>query len=153
MNLTAFFVIILIVILFIVCLPLLSGVGNFRLNKNSGVLKSQQDDIKSKRQRLNNALRKADVLKFELNDNSGSDNKSSNVGDTFASKGKFEIDSKTGLKRRIIGRYQKDNNDPNEFDFDLNELIEEDKEQERKEMEVKSNKFKGKEQETYEGLV
>lgn len=153
MNLSAFLVIILIVILFIVCLPIISGVGNFKLGKDRNNVRAQQNEITSKRQKFKNALKKADVLQFELKNNSDDNDGNDTYGKTSSTNNKFEVDSKTGLKRRVIGEFQKSNNDPNEFDFDLNKLIEEDEEEERQEIQNRMNKYKGKEQETYEGLV
>ncbi|CAR25544.1 hypothetical protein ZYGR_0A01080 [Zygosaccharomyces rouxii] len=81
------------VIIFALLLPTLSGVGGFKIGQ--------------KNSRTSNDHR----LKFKLSSEKDI-GKSSSHG--------FEIDSKTGLKKRVIGNYSED---PNHYDYDLDELI------------------------------
>lgn len=116
-----FLVVIFLVVIFIVVLPLVSGIGNF------GVTKSQRSDSKnthvdSKREKIKQKLEAANILKFQLKAQSQS---KSEDGDHegFSGNSRFSVDPKTNLKRRIIGKYSKD---PNDFDYELDDLIEED---------------------------
>lgn len=63
---------------------------------------------------------------------------------------KLEVDSKTGLKRRVIGKFSKDNN---AFDYDVEELIEDDLREEKEAEEEHYAQFKGRENEVNEELV
>lgn len=143
MELFAYFILIIIIVLFIVVLPLLSGVGSFKIDKS--IAKRQE---RSKRD--------PNVLKFKLKeqkDKSNSDNDSIGISSsTFKKTGKFEIDSKTGLKKRVIGKYVQDD-DPNTFDFDVDELINEDEEEEKRELQQRRSKFQGREYEANEDFV
>ncbi|CCD23376.1 Exp1p NDAI_0B03420 [Naumovozyma dairenensis CBS 421] len=154
MDIFAYFVLFCVVILFIIILPLLSNVGNFKIGRPSS-RPSDQDVPTSNRQRLKNAINDPNLLKFKLKkepednyDDNTSGKSSANTRD-----GKFEIDNKTGLKKRIIGRKVVDASNPNEFDYDLEELINEDRIEEERAEAKRMSKFKGKEQETYEELV
>ncbi|CCC67467.1 hypothetical protein NCAS_0A09090 [Naumovozyma castellii] len=138
MELVAYFIVLFVVILFLVILPILGNVGNFKIGKPS----SGKEKVKSKRQRLKNAINDPNLLKFKLKDEDTKGASSAN---------KFQLDSKTGLKRRVLGN--SDNQDPNAFDYDIDELINEDRLEEEAEEAKRVGKFKGKERETYEALV
>lgn len=120
MDFYVYFVLLFVVILFILLLPLLSGIGSFKL-----------DNFRSNKNIRQNGGRR-DILKFKLKEEKESSNAdetlvgvSSSAIITSKKTGKFEIDSKTGLKKRVIGKYTNDA-DPNTFDFDIDELINED---------------------------
>lgn len=147
MDFYAYFVLLFVVILFILLLPIFSGIGSFKLDNSRG----------SKNTKLNGAKR--DVLKFRLK----KEKESSSAGDistgvssssiSISKKtGKFEIDSKTGLKKRVIGNYANDE-DPNTFDFDVDELINEEEEEERRKLLKRRSQFKGREYEAAESFV
>lgn len=142
MDFYAYFVLLFVVMLFVIVLPLLSGVGSFKVDK------SNSNDGK---QHSRN-----EMLKFKLKDKK-KQNKDDDVSigvssSTLKKTGKFEIDSKTGLKKRVIGDYVK-NEDPNTFDFDVDDLINEDEEEEQREQLKRRNQFKGREYEASESFV
>ncbi|CAB4257058.1 similar to Saccharomyces cerevisiae YDL121C Putative protein of unknown function [Maudiozyma barnettii] len=128
MELYGYLIVLLIIVAFIALLPLISGVGGF--NKGDGTTEGKN---------------KA-TINFKLKEDQDNKGKSS----TFANSHKFAVDNKTGLKRRVIGKYD---NDPNSFDYDLNELIDEDANEERKIQEDRYASFKGKEEELYDELA
>ncbi|CAI4037786.1 hypothetical protein SMKI_04G1190 [Saccharomyces mikatae IFO 1815] len=149
MHLYGYFVLLIIVLVFIALLPLFSGIGTFKLAKpSSSASKPSTTGKYGKREYIKKKLNHTNVLKFDLKDRDDS------LGDDRAhassASRKFEIDSKTGLKRRVIGQYNKD---PNDFDFDINDLINEDELEERREEEEKLKKYDGKKNEAYEGFV
>ena len=130
MELYGYIIVLIVIIAFIVLLPLISGVGNFNRNKN-----------------VSEGKRNA-VINFKLKEGADSSKGSSS---TFAkTHNKFDIDDKTGLKRRIIGKYD---DDPNSFDYDINELIDEDANEEKKEQEERYAQYKGREEEAYDDLA
>lgn len=149
MHLYGYFVLLIVVVLFIALLPLFSGIGKFKLTKPSSSAKAQSPTGKlGKREYLKSKLNHANVLKFDLKgEKDGSDDDSTGVSSDIR---KFEIDSKTGLKRRVIGQY---NQDPNDFDFDINDLIVEDERDEKREEEKKLKKYNGEKNQAYEGFV
>ena len=144
MDFYAYFVLLFVVILFILLLPIFSGIGSFKLDNSRS----------SKNTKLN-----GDVLKFRLKkekESSSADDISTGVSSSSISTskktGKFEIDSKTGLKKRVIGNYANDE-DPNTFDFDVDELINEEEEEERRKLLKRRSQFKGREYEAAESFV
>lgn len=144
MDFFKFLIVLVIVVLFILVLPWLSGIGSYSIQKAAVSNKKTPD---SRREKLKNKLDKSVALNFSLKDkNDESDGKSSHV----SKRGEFDIDSKTGLKRRVLSRYDKD---PNNFDFDIDELIDEDRKEEAKEEQQRIKKFGGKSSEAYEGFV
>lgn len=114
-----FAIIILIVVSIALILPLVSGVGNFSVNKN-------------------------DTLKFKLNEKEkarkGKNGNSNGV--TTSRSQKYDIDSKHGLKKRVVGDIRK-MNDPNAYDFDIDELINEDEVEKNNELSQRLSKFNG----------
>lgn len=147
MDFYVYFVLLFVVILFILLLPFLSGIGSFKL-----------DNFRSNKNIRQNGGRR-DILKFKLKEEKELSNAdeisvgaSSSAIITSKKTGKFEIDSKTGLKKRVIGKYTNDA-DPNTFDFDIDELINEDEEEERRELLKRRNQFKGREYEASESFV
>ncbi|EJS44345.1 YDL121C [Saccharomyces arboricola H-6] len=149
MHLYGYFVLFIVVVLFIALLPLFSGIGTFKLTKPSSSAKAQPTTGKlGKRDFLKNKLNQTNVLKFNLKD--GKDVSEDNSTGVSSAPRKFEVDSKTGLKRRVIGRF---NQDPNDFDFDIDELINEDNLEEQKQEEKKLKEYNGKKHEAYEAFV
>lgn len=130
MELYGYLIVLLVIIAFIVLLPLLSGVGNF--NRNMNVSEGKHNPM------INFKLKEgADLTK--------------GTSSTFAkTHNKFDVDDKTGLKRRVIGKYD---DDPNSFDYDINELIDEDANEQRKEQEERYAQYKGREEEAYDDLA
>lgn len=135
----------LLVVVFLLLLPLLSGVGSYSLQKKPlrGKVvsaKNSRDEGESKKnsnlkERLN--IKKEDApVKFRMTDGVNHDS--------------FDIDGKTGLKRRYIGKYVEDNN---EFDYDVDELIADDMLQEQQEAQKHYAQFEGRENEAHEELV
>lgn len=132
MNFLLFLVIILVAVLYSIGLPLVSNIGSFKIEQRK---ETQSDSGKPKKKRL----------KFNLKEKSKNDmGTSSNRSNTF------ETDPKTGLKRRVIGKFV---SDINEFDFDIDELINEDIKEEEINEKKRFEEYKGKEQEKYEELV
>lgn len=94
MDLYFYFAIFIFVILFVLLLPVLSGIGGFKIGQRNS--SNHNSDHR---------------LKFKLSKEQGTGRSSSR---------EYEIDSKTGLKKRVIGNY---NEDPNTYDYDLDEII------------------------------
>ncbi|CCH59435.1 hypothetical protein TBLA_0B06090 [Henningerozyma blattae CBS 6284] len=135
MNFLAFFVIISIAILFIIILPLVSGVGNLTISRTP---KNVLSNDKNKR-----------PVKFKIKTSKEESEESTESGTSgsYSSSTKFKVDSKTGLKNRVLGEFDKNGiNDPNVYDFDIDDLINEDKEEEEQLMKRNLNKYKGKEE-------
>ncbi|SMN18777.1 similar to Saccharomyces cerevisiae YDL121C Putative protein of unknown function [Maudiozyma saulgeensis] len=128
MELYGYLIVLLVIIAFVALLPLLSGVGGF--NKGNSTVQGKRKT----------------VINFKLKE--GEDNKGKSS--TFANTHKFDTDNKTGLKRRVIGKYD---NDPNSFDYDINELIDEDANEEKRKQEERLAGLKGKEEELYADLA
>ncbi|CAL9731411.1 ER export of PMA1 protein 1 [Monosporozyma unispora] len=143
MDFYAYFILLFVVILFVVILPLLSGIGSFKVNKST----SNKGREQARSERLKFKLNKEKKLRDDATDNSIGVSSS-----TLKKTGKFEIDSKTGLKKRVIGTYI-ENEDPNTFDFDVDDLINEDEEEEKREQLKRRNKFKGREYAASESFV
>lgn len=116
-------------------LPLLSGVGSFGLQKSH----KNKKEAFSKREKLKQQLDKANVLKFSLKKE-----------DTEDTPDQFAIDSRTGLKKKIIGRYD---HDPNSFDYDINELLEEDERERQTEVRQRTKKLAGKNHKGHQEFV
>ncbi|KAL3228929.1 hypothetical protein RNJ44_02016 [Nakaseomyces bracarensis] len=139
MDFFAFLVVIFLVIMFIMILPLLSGVGSFGLQKS----KNDKKETSSRREKLKQQLDKANVLKFSLKKED--DDETHSVRPSH-----FDIDSKTGLKKRVIGKYD---HDPNSFDFDISDLIEEDQRQQESELKKRTKNLAGKNSKDYQEFV
>ena len=134
----------MVVITFILVLPLVSGAFAYKVRKPVARPARSSDQANlTKRQKLKEKL---DFSK----DQSPVSIRLSTDAHTSSRKKDFEIDSKTGLKKRTIGKYS---NDPNEFDYDLAELIEEDQQEEQREQELRYKQFSGREQQESEALV
>ncbi|SCW01932.1 LAFE_0E10440g1_1 [Lachancea fermentati] len=144
MDFYVYIVLFLVVIVFITLLPMISGVATYKIEKPKPASRKGHDSTGlSKREKLKekvNFTKDQNPFKFRLN----------TTASAFSAGKEFEVDSKTGLKRRIIGTFS---NDPNEFDYDVEELIEEDVAETRKEEEARYQKFAGREQEENEALV
>ncbi|AQZ14369.1 YDL121C [Zygosaccharomyces parabailii] len=108
MEFSSYLVVFTLVILFAVLLPTLSGIGSFKIDKNARKATSK----------------KPHSLQFKLKADGDSKGVSSN-----SRRPEYEIDSRTGLKRRIVGKCDED---PNSYDYDVDDLINEDKQQEEK---------------------
>lgn len=93
MGLYFFSLLFIFVFAFALLLPALSGIGGFEIGKKNS--KTSNDHR----------------LKFKLS-------KEKSLGKSTSRE--YEVDSKTGLKKRVIGNYSED---PNTYDYDLDELI------------------------------
>ncbi|CCF56125.1 hypothetical protein KAFR_0A06900 [Kazachstania africana CBS 2517] len=125
MDFYGILVLIFIVFIFVILLPTISGVGTFKVN---------------------NKKEHSNILKFKLEQE---DRKQDDAA-TSSMKNKFEVNPRTGLKRRIIGKY---NEDPNEFDFTVDDLINEDKVEEERERLQRLKKYDNDEQKANESFV
>ncbi|SCU90739.1 LAMI_0E03422g1_1 [Lachancea mirantina] len=137
----AFFVVFVIVVIVVLFLPLLSGIGSYRYKKPQFTGKNFQnrEKARSAREKVKDSLklsREQNPVKFQLKDELGP--------------ARFEMDSKTGLKRRNVGVYSKD---PNDYDYDVDQLIQDEIQEEKREERARYAKFEGKEQEENEALV
>lgn len=133
-----YLILFVLVIIFVVLLPLLGGIGSYSVKKNEarGLNKGRSGTDKKRLK-----LEKEDIpLKFKV----GLEKDGKKEGK------RFEIDGKTGLKRRVIGKYS---NNENEFDYDVDELIAEDLKEQQEEESARYEQFLGKENETQELLV
>lgn len=146
MNLFAFFLLFLVAMIFVAALPLISGIATYKYEKTSakGLAKNKrnEDSNQSKREKLKeriNITKDSNPMKLHLKEDGSS-----------SSTDKFEIDGKTGLKRRVIGKYS---NDPNDFDYDVDELIAEEEIENQREEDQRYERFAGKESEAREELV
>ncbi|CCE63922.1 hypothetical protein TPHA_0G00860 [Tetrapisispora phaffii CBS 4417] len=133
MNFLVFLVLLSIIVIVSVALPMLSSVGNFQVSK--------KENVKSGK--------KKKAFDFSLKSNSKNEESkclSSNLAMNL------RVDSKTGLKRRVIGEYDREK-DPNEFDFDIDELIEEERGEEIENERKRVEQFHAQGQDSYETLV
>lgn len=138
MDLYIFLVVFALVLLFVVLLPTVSGIGSFSVNKSGRKVASTASNDKGKK-----------PFKFQLKKEVDVD--SGETGFSSAHKtGKLEVDPRTGLKRRIIGKYDED---PNNYDYDLDELVNEDRVEEEKAQVRRLQKFEGSTEKAYEELV
>ncbi|CAR25072.1 Exp1p [Lachancea thermotolerans CBS 6340] len=143
MDFYAFLVLFVIIVAFVLLLPLLSGTFAYKFRKPAARAGKTDHEHLSRTQKLKEKLefsKDENPIKFQLRDNASTSSRNK----------PFEVDSKTGLKKRTIGKYSAD---PNEFDYDLTELIEEDVLEEKKENELRYQQFAGREQEESEALV
>ncbi|CCE93605.1 Exp1p TDEL_0G02380 [Torulaspora delbrueckii] len=138
MDLYAFLVVFALVLLFVVLLPTVSGIGSFSVNKSGRKVTSTSKKEKGKK-----------PFKFELKKDA--DVERTETGLSTAHKtGKLEIDPRTGLKRRVIGKYDEN---PNNYDYDLDELVNEDRIEEEKAQAQRLKQFQGSTEKAYEELV
>ncbi|EDO16748.1 hypothetical protein Kpol_1003p54 [Vanderwaltozyma polyspora DSM 70294] len=131
MNFSSFVILLLIVLVFSLAMPLLSNIGTFKVTKNDN-------------KKITNKDNKSRNLKFNLKDQTKATAFSSNRA------GKLETDQKTGLKRRVIAKYD---SDPNSFDFDVDELINEDLKEELEQEQKRLEQFNSKSNEEIDELV
>ena len=131
MELYGYLILIVIVVGFLALLPLVSGVGTFNMNKGANVQGKKKEGMVDFK------------LAAEKEGRTGTASSSSRAG-------KFSVDSKTGLKRRVIGKYSAD---PSTYDFDIDDLIKEDAVQEREEQEKRYADMAGKTEEVLDELV
>lgn len=130
-----------LVIGFALVLPMLSGIGTFKIARPTADYRGDKKGSTGK-----------EALKFQLKKEFVADGNDKCFGaSTSSSKtGKLEVDSKTGLKRRVIGVYD---DDPNNFDYDIDELANEDKVEEEQEQARRLQQFQGNTGKAYEELV
>lgn len=121
MEFYSYAVVFILVILFAMLLPMMSGIGSFKVSENAQKSSSKRPHR----------------LQFKLkNDDTSS-------GVSSASRNKhYEVDSRTGLKRRVLDKY---NDDPNSYDYDVDDLISED--------ELKEGKDQASSMKDYEKFV
>lgn len=143
MNPFVYLIVFLLVVAFVVLLPLIGGIGSYSVDKKTTRRSGDAKDSEKARSLAKYAkLKKEDApVKFKVS--------SSQEGEGFGTR-KFEIDGKTGLKKRVIGKY---NEDEAEFDYDVDELIAEDLREQQQEEAARYAQYLGKENETQENLV
>lgn len=126
------------VLLFAMLLPMVSGIGSFGVDKPVAKGRAPVKGSKAKA-----------PFKFKLSKEvEGSDG---TTGFSSARKtGKLEVDPRTGLKRRVIGKFDED---PNNYDYDLDELVNEDRVEEERAQVKRLEKFEGSTEKAYEELV
>lgn len=134
MGVYGYLIVLLAIVAFLVILPLVSGVGTFKLSSIG-----KKDNKKSKNDKLVN---------FKLNEKQGK--ATSGASSTFNKTLNFDLDSKTGLKKRVIGKF---NTDPNSFDYDIDDLIQEDHIEEQQEQAQRFNRFNGDKEKAYNEFV
>lgn len=131
MELYGYIVLIVVVVGFMAFLPVVSGVGNFNVKKGT---KSQ-------------GKKREGMVDFKLNEKKDA---AKGASSTYSQTDKYSVDSKTGLKKRVIGKFS---TDPSSFDFDIDELINEDAAQEKQEQEKRYADLQGKTEEVLDELV
>ncbi|CEP61373.1 Exp1p LALA0_S03e01420g [Lachancea lanzarotensis] len=131
MDLYAYLVVLFVVLGFILVLPLVSGTFSYKLATPGGKKGFGKESSSSKSSRSKNGAR----FKIELN-HTGPNTASGSRTSTLRKRQGFTID-----------------NDPNTFDYDLTELIEEDQREEQREQELRYQRLAGREQENNELLV
>ncbi|CDO94586.1 unnamed protein product [Kluyveromyces dobzhanskii CBS 2104] len=136
-----YLIVFLLAVVFVVLLPIVGGIGSYSVDRKARSSEVQGDG-KAKSLRSYTELKKEDApVKFKVG--------SSKEGKGFGGQ-KFDIDSKTGLKKRVIGKYKKNEN---AFDYDVDELIAEDLEEQQQEEAARYAQLLGKENETLEHLA
>lgn len=142
MELYAYIVLFILVILFVGILPLLSGLASYKYEFRSNIrFNSKNNEVKSKTRKFKEIMSftKEDTpIKFKLK----------SMG--YNNSNKFNREGKTGLKRRVIGKF---NDKLTDFDYDVDGLIKEELDQELEEERLKYLQFKGREQTINEELV
>lgn len=138
MEIYVYLIVFAVVLLFVVLLPMVSGIGSFSIDKP--VKKSIGSTKKSKRK---------EPFKFKLRKDDGEPESASGFSSARKT-GKLEVDPRTGLKKRVIGKFDED---PNNYDYDLDELLYEDKVEEEKAQVRRLQKFQGSTEKAYEELV
>ncbi|QLL30419.1 hypothetical protein HG536_0A02360 [Torulaspora globosa] len=138
MEIYVYLIVFAVVLLFVVLLPMVSGIGSFSIDKP--VKKSSGSTKESKMK---------EPFKFKLRKE---DNEPENASAFSSARktGKFQVDPKTGLKRRVIGKFDED---PNNYDYDLDDLLNEDRVEEEKAQVRRLQKFQGSTEKAYEELV
>lgn len=136
MEIYVYVIVFAVVLLFVVLLPLVSGVGSFSIDKP---VKRTVGPAKGPGAK--------EPFKFKL---SKKDEQPQGAFSSARKTGKFEVDPRTGLKRRVIGKFDED---PNNFDYDLDELVNEDRVEEERAQASRLQKFEGSTEKAYEELV
>ncbi|SCU89711.1 LAFA_0E20252g1_1 [Lachancea sp. 'fantastica'] len=129
MDLYAYLVVLVVVLVFVLVLPLVSGTFSYKL-ASSGVKKGFGKTSSSSSKSKTGAR-----FKIQLN-HDGPNSVAESRSSTLRKRQGFAID-----------------NDPNTFDYDLTELIEEDQRQEQREQELRFQRLAGHEQQNSELLV
>lgn len=140
MELYVYLIAFALVMVFALALPMLSGIGTFKITRPTTEYRGSKKDSTGK-----------GTFKFQLKKEFVEDGDNSvGVSTSSSKKGKLEVDSKTGLKRRVIGVYDED---PNNFDYDIDDLANEDKVEEEQEQAKRLQQFQGNTGKAYEELV
>ncbi|SCV00821.1 LAME_0G12200g1_1 [Lachancea meyersii CBS 8951] len=141
MDLYAYLVVLIVALGFVVVLPLLSGTFSYKVHTPRGKGRGGPVSVTSKKQTLREKLsisKNQAPIKIQLSHNGHSSSRTSDAGSETRA---------TLLKKRTF------DNDPNTFDYDLTELIEEDERKERREQEIRFQRLAGREQEVSESIV
>ncbi|KAL6948759.1 hypothetical protein ACO0QE_001232 [Hanseniaspora vineae] len=124
MNFIIFLIAVVFLVLFGLALPYFSNVGTYNIKttySNSNSNKNKDFNSKGK-------VHQSKKLNFNLN-----------VDSEEKLQKKYDIDGKTGLKKRVVGDF---NQDPNQFDYDVDELIREDEDEEQRQENLKYRRNK-----------
>ena len=118
MNFIIFLIAVFFLVLFGLALPYFSNLGTYNIKTTYSNNKKNKDFDNKQRE-----SHKRKKLNFSLN-----------VDSEETLQKKYIVDGKTGLKKRVVGDF---NQDPNQFDYDVDELIREDEEEEQRQENLK----------------
>ncbi|KAL6944505.1 hypothetical protein ACO0RG_001242 [Hanseniaspora osmophila] len=124
MNFIIFLIAVFFLVLFGLALPYFSNLGTYNIKTTYSNNKKNKDFDNKQRE-----SHKRKKLNFSLN-----------VDSEETLQKKYIVDGKTGLKKRVVGDF---NQDPNQFDYDVDELIREDEEEEQRQENLKYRRNKG----------
>ncbi|OEJ88306.1 hypothetical protein AWRI3579_g876 [Hanseniaspora osmophila] len=123
MNFIIFLIAVFFLVLFGLALPYFSNLGTYNIKTTYSNNKKNKDFDNKQRE-----SHKRKKLNFSLN-----------VDSEETLQKKYIVDGKTGLKKRVVGDF---NQDPNQFDYDVDELIREDEEEEQRQENLKYRRNK-----------
>lgn len=123
MNFIIFLIAVFFLVLFGLALPYFSNLGTYNIKTTYSNNKKNKDFDNKQRE-----SHKRKKLNFNLN-----------VDSEETLQKKYIVDGKTGLKKRVVGDF---NQDPNLFDYDVDELIREDEEEEQRQENLKYRRNK-----------
>ncbi|KAH3901242.1 uncharacterized protein SCODWIG_02838 [Saccharomycodes ludwigii] len=164
MNIFVFLIVFLIILFIVLVLPTLSGLGSFHIDKNAlndiknrkshrtGSLNEKSNEFGQEQETINNkSIFRSKPLKFKIKQEEPPQNQEQSCnGNSNSFDNRYTANSRTGLKNRVTAKY---NSDPNAFDFEVDDLINEDRDLEKIEQEKRFAQIKGKENEILEELA
>ncbi|AMD20505.1 HDL239Wp [Eremothecium sinecaudum] len=127
MSIAAYLIVAFVVFFIVVSLPFISGIASYKINVSNGLGDKKHKSTDGKK-----------LVEFQLSKGADLQRKH------------YDIDGKTGLKRRNI---RKVDSNISSYDYDIEELIAEDEKMEQEENDRRYEQFKGKENERVEDLA